>query len=119
MLSLCRTMISSDEAAISSRIGAVVRSGRAEPPHEQRKCRRRNHAAQRNVARQCNDDHEQHESDNSMARGASAANAPTAVATPLPPLKRSQTVNMCPRMAQKAASAASRKTVRLSITCDV
>src|SRR5450432_526333 len=37
-----------------------------------------------------------------VARGTRSANAPTEVATPLPPRKRSHTGNMWPRIAQSA-----------------
>ena len=46
----------------------------------------------------------------STALGASARKTPSPVATPLPPLKRNHTVKMCPMMAQRADTAASRKT---------
>src|SRR5208283_4701405 len=41
---------------------------RAEPPYQQRKCRRCNHAAQRNVPRERNNNNEQDESDDDSAR---------------------------------------------------
>src|ERR1019366_2182467 len=43
-----------------------------------------------------------------IAVGAMLRNAPTAVATPLPPLKRSHTGYMWPRIANNAARAANR-----------
>ena len=93
MLSLWRTMISREEAAISNMTGAVA-NGRIQPPRGKGKHGCSHHAAQRNVPRERDDSHENSSSATSTAVGASARNAPTAVATPLPPLKRSQTGNM-------------------------
>src|SRR5208283_5184914 len=41
--------------------------GRVEPPHEERKCRRRDHAAQRDVTCERNNNHEHDESDDNGA----------------------------------------------------
>ena len=93
---------------MKSRIGTVVRSGGLSHQTNNGKCRGGHNAAQGNVTGDEHNQNEEHQH-NQQARGASAMNAPAAVATPLPPLKRSHTVNMWPRMATKAASAANRK----------
>src|ERR1035441_730830 len=116
MLSLCRTITSADEAVITNRIGAVLRSaGLSHRPNQG------NDAAAtmlpKETYRVSAKTIANNRSESSRHFGASATNAPAAVATPLPPLKRSHTVNMCPRIAQNAATAASRKMVRLSIIC--
>ena len=62
MLSLCRMMISSEDAAISSRIGDGCALAGLSHHTSKRKCRGRNHAAQRNVAcdRNHNDEQDEH-----------------------------------------------------------
>ena len=116
MLSLCRAITSADEAVITNRIGAVLRSAGLSHKTSQGNAaaatmlpKETYRATAKTMANK--------RSESSRHFGASATNAPAAVATPLPPLKRSHTGNMCPRSAQKAATAASRKIVRLSIIC--
>ena len=118
MLSLCRTMISREEAEIITiALAALLRSGGFSQKTAKGNDDRRNDAAQRNVAGEGEQQSTNMQQRNQQALGASARKAPAAVATPLPPLKRSHTVNMCPRIAQKAATAARRKIVRLSMIC--